>query len=76
MPLKFRDKTLLAKIEAAYGQDAAPTGNANAIQVMDVTITPQDGETVTHDFVRPDLGARPQIPVNTHVTMEFSVSVA
>lgn len=76
MTLKFRDKTLLAKIEASYGQDAAPTGGANAIQVMDVTITPQDGETVTHDYVRPDLGARPQIPVNTHVSMEFSVSVA
>jgi len=76
MPLKFRDKTLLAKVETAYGQDAAPTGAANAIQVMDVTITPQDGETVTHDYVRPDLGARPQIPVNTHVSMEFSVSVA
>lgn len=76
MSLKFRDKTLLAKIETDYGQDAAPTGAANAIQVMDVTITPQDGETVTHDYVRPDLGARPQIPVNTHVSLEFSVSVA
>lgn len=76
MPLKFRDKTLLAKIETTYGTDAAPTGAANAIQVMDLAIVPQDGETVTHDYVRPDLGARPQIPVNTHVSLEFSVSAA
>lgn len=76
MPLKFRDKTLLAKVETTYGQDATPTGAANAIQVMDVTITPQDGETVSHDYVRPDLGARPKIPVNTHVALEFSVSMA
>ncbi|MBF0093990.1 MAG: hypothetical protein HQL34_05535 [Alphaproteobacteria bacterium] len=76
MPLKFRNKTLLAKVETTYGTDAAPTGAANAIQVMDLSITPQDGETVTHDFVQPDLGARAQIPVNTHVSLEFSVSVA
>jgi len=75
-PLKFRSKVLLAAVEATYGQDATPTGAANAIQCMDVTITPQDGETVTHAYVRPELGARPQIPVNTHVTLEFSVSLA
>ncbi len=74
MPLKFRKKTILAKVETTYGQDATPTGAANAIQVTEITITPMNGQTVVHDYVRPDLGARPEIPVDTHVLLEFKVS--
>lgn len=76
MTIKFADKTILVAVETTYGTDAAPTGSANAIQIMDVSIVPMAGGTVTFDYVRPDLGARPKIPVNTHVTLSFAVAVA
>lgn len=76
MALKFRNKVLLAKIEATYGADAAPTGAANAIAVRNLTLTPMEGQTVSRDLVRPTLGNFTQIHVGTHVLAEFEVEVA
>ncbi len=76
MPLKWRKRTILAKTESSYGQDATPTGTANAILVSELTITPLEGETVQRDLVRPYLGNEQQIHVGTHVSVEFMVEVA
>lgn len=40
MPLLMQRMALLAKRETTYGVDAAPTGAANAIQALNVQITP------------------------------------
>jgi len=76
MALKWRKKLILAKLEAVAGTDAEPTGAANAIQISDATITPMEGGTVSRGLLRPTLGAEGSIPVNTHVSMEFSVEIA
>lgn len=75
MGIKFKSKTLLAKIETVYGTDAAPTGAANAILAMNVEISPMEGQDVTRDLERPTLGADPMIPVGVHSVLSFDVEL-
>ena len=76
MALKWRNKLIVAKIEATYGTDAVPTGAANAIRATDVTLSPMEGDSVTRAPVSATLGSAPTIPVGTHVTLTFSVEIA
>jgi hypothetical protein len=76
MPLYKRKTVLLAKIEGSYGVDPTPTGAANSILVRNLTLTPQDGETVGRDLVRPYFGNSPQLPGSIRGTLEFEVEVA
>jgi hypothetical protein len=71
-----RKRTLLAKIEAIYGTDPVPTGAANAIQVRNLNINPQETETEKRNLVRPYLGNSEEIPVAIHVTADFEVELA
>ena len=71
-----RKTVLLAKKESVYGTDAAPTGLADAIQITDPAVTPLAGGKVTHNYLRPELGASPSIPVNKHVLCSFAVAMA
>lgn len=75
MGIKFKSKTLLAKIEGTYGVDAAPTGAANAILALNVEISPMEGEDVARDLERPTLSADPMIPVGVHVVLSFDVEL-
>lgn len=56
MALRFKRKLLLAAIEDTYGTDQVPTAGANAIETMDLQISPLEGETENRDIDRPALG--------------------
>ncbi len=72
----FRKKSILAKIEAVYGQDVVPTGAANAIAARDVEFVPLEAEYVDRDIVRAYLGHQEQIVVSTQARLTFACEVA
>jgi hypothetical protein len=74
--MKFRKKTLLAKIEATYGTDSAPSGAANAIQTKDLEISPLEGEALTRALDKEMLGADPATIVGQLVNVKFKVELA
>lgn len=76
MPLLFRKRVLLAKIETVYGTDSVPTGAANAILVRNMTITPQEADLTDRDLVRPFIGRSEQLPSGIRALIEFEVEVA
>ena len=53
MSLNWKQKVLLVKTEATYGEDAAPSGAANAILAQDVQLKPMEGADVSRDLERP-----------------------
>ena len=73
---KFRRKAVLAKIEATYGTDATPTGAADAVELMNVDITPIDAELIDRARVKPYLGNDPQLIAAKHVAISFEVPIA
>lgn len=75
MPLYWKSKTLLAKIETAYGVDSVPTAALNAILATEITLTPMEGQDVTRDLERPQMGADPMIPVGVHSRLSFDVEM-
>ena len=76
MPLYWRNKVLLAKVEATYGTDAAPTGAANAILATDVKLSPMEGQDVSREMdSRPWMGASDTIPVGLHAKIAFKAEV-
>jgi tail tube protein len=76
MPIKWKTKILLAKIEATYGVDAAPTGAANAILATDVIWTPMEGSDVSRDLETPYMGAQGTIPIELHAKLAFKVELS
>lgn len=76
MPLLGRKKIVLAKIETTYGTDPTPTGAANAILVRNLNLTPQDGDFVDRNLIRPYLGRSQQLPAAIRATLEFEVELA
>ena len=75
MPLLNRNRLLLAKIEGTYGTDSSPTGS-NAILVRNLNPTPQNGESISRDLIRPYLGNSPQLPGAINAMVEFEVEMA
>lgn len=73
---RFRKRVILWKIEGTEGVDASPTGGANAIRCSEPTIVPRAGGYADRNTVRETLGAFTQVPVDTHVTVEFGVEIA
>jgi hypothetical protein len=73
--MKFRSKTLLAKLETAYGVDPSPEG-VDGVQTKNLTINPYVGNTISRDLDRETLGAQEQINVNPHVEITFDVELA
>lgn len=76
MTQKWRQRCILAKPEAVYGQDSTPTGEANAILCSEPTIRPLEGGTVDRQLLYPTMGASPLLQVNSHVVVEFGVELA
>lgn len=76
MAMKFRKKTLLAKIESNYGTDPTPTGALNAILTKDLEIMPLEGETLQRALDKESLGADTGTIVGKHVKITFKVEVA
>lgn len=70
----FINSTLiLAKIETVKGDDALPTGAANAILVSDVTWTPLEGDEVERNNIRPFFGDGGSTQVTQYCKLAFSV---
>lgn len=76
MPLKFRRKVILAKIETTYGVDSVPTGSANAILAQDIEIEPLNAEALRRGIVKPYLGQVPAVLVGLHARLSFGVEFA
>lgn len=74
-PLKWRRKVALAKLEATYAIDSAPTGAANAMLLSNIEIRPMEGEDTTREIEWPHLGAQPQIPTGLRATLSGSVEL-
>lgn len=75
MPLYWKSKTLLAKLETTYGTDSAPTAAANAVMALNVSFAPMEGQDVTRNLEMPAMGALPSIPVGVYSTLTFEVEL-
>lgn len=73
-PIKWRSKIILAKIEAAYGSDAAPAA-ANAMLMTNVSLSPMEGEDASRDLELAWLGGQEAIPVAQRVRLEGEVEL-
>ena len=71
-----RKLAVLAKIEATYGTDAAPSGAANAMLMTDVAFTPMAGSEETRALLLPYLGNQGVILTGDHVILEGSIEMA
>jgi hypothetical protein len=71
-----RKTVILAKIETTAGTDAVPTGAANAIQVMDQTITPLEANNVDLNILLPYFGGSPQLVGTAYKKVSFSTLIA
>ncbi|MCC7097269.1 MAG: hypothetical protein IT472_08830 [Thermomonas sp.] len=77
MPYFWKTKTLLVKIEGGgYGVDPVPTGAANAVLAIDVTLSPMEGEDVDRNLEQPKMGASPSMPAGVYAKLTFSVEAA
>lgn len=75
-PIKWKSKILLAKIETTYGVDATPTGAANAILAVGVSLVPMEGDDVTRDLEFPWLAAQAMIPTGLRVRLRGRIELA
>jgi len=76
MPRYLRNSAILAKIETAYGLDAAPSGAANAILVSNLTINPLNAQNVDRALIRGFMGGAEQLVGNSFVDISFDVELA
>lgn len=76
MPKVQRRRTILAKIESTYGTDSVPTGNANAILVTDLNVSPLAADIVDRNLIRNYMGSSDQLIANARVECDFSVEMA
>lgn len=72
----IRQTVILAKPETVYGQDAVPTGAANALLVSDMTITPLDAQNIPRELVRGHFGASEELVGTASVRCSFTVEMA
>ena len=75
MALLLRKRLILVETESTYGTDPTPDG-ADAVLVRDLSITPQQSDTVSRELIRPYLGASEILLANTRVECTFSVELA
>lgn len=76
MPLYWKSKTLLAKIETTYGTDPTPTAGANGILATNVSISPMEGQDVDRNLEFPHFGASEMIPTGLFAKLTFDVELA
>ncbi|SFZ86003.1 hypothetical protein SAMN02983003_3175 [Devosia enhydra] len=75
MPIFWKSKILLAKIEGTYGTDSAPTGGDNAILAINVQLTPMEGQDVSRELELPYLAAHATIPAGLFTRLQFRVEL-
>lgn len=76
MPRLIKKTVILVKTETTNGTDAVPTGAANAIQAMDLSITPLDASNVDTNIIAPWFGNSPSLVGTASVKCSFSVLLA
>ena len=72
----LKKTVVLAKVETTTGTDAVPTGAANAIQVMNLSITPIDPKNVAVNTVTPWFGGAVDLLATSCVKCSFEVLLA
>lgn len=73
MPRFIRKTVILVKPETTSGTDAVPTGIANAMQAMDMSITPLDAQNIDTNIINPWFGNSPSLVGPASVKCSFSV---
>ncbi|MEX2475066.1 phage tail tube protein [Marinobacter sp.] len=73
---KMRRRLVLATIEAAYGDDEAPTPEANAILTRTVQVTPLAGDDIERNLLRAYYGNSQSIAGEKHVELTMEVELA
>ena len=71
----WRKLAILAKIEVTPGTDAVPVQATNAMQMVDVTLTPLGGGEVSRDLLLPWLGHQGVILTGNFARLEGSVEL-
>lgn len=72
----IKNTMVAAAIQTAFGQDAAPTGAANAILISDATITPLDAQNIDRSLIRGTFGASEQLVGSASVKASYTVELA
>lgn len=75
-PIRWKSKILLLKIETTYGTDASPTGAANAILAVGVSLVPMEGDDVSRDLEFPWLAAQAAIPTGLRSRLRGRIELA
>lgn len=75
-PIKWKSKIVLVKMETTYGVDAAPTGAANAVLMVGVSLVPMEGDDVSRDLEFPWLSAQAMIPTGLRVRLRGRIELA
>ena len=76
MPIFWKSKILLAKIESSYGTDPTPSGADNGVLATNITLRPMEGQDVSRELELPWLGAQATIPAELHSRIQFQVELA
>lgn len=76
MPILWKSKTLLAKIESSYGTDPTPAAATDGILATNVSLAPMEGQDVDRNLEQPYFGASEMIPVGLYATLTFDVELA
>jgi hypothetical protein len=75
MAMYWREKVLLAGIEATYGAATNLTGSANAIYATEIGIQPMQGQNIDRGHETPYLGNAGTIPADLHTVLTCSVEL-
>ncbi|SEO64245.1 phage tail tube protein [Nitrosovibrio sp. Nv6] len=71
-----RNSAILAKIETAYGEDAIPSGVANAALISNLSVNPLNSNNINRDLIRPYFGASEQLVGTVYKEVSFDVELA
>jgi hypothetical protein len=76
MALFWRKRVLLFKLETVYGTDPNPSGAADAVLAIDVSVMPMEGTDVSRELDLPYMAAQGTIPAELHSKLTFKVELA
>ena len=74
MALLTRRTLLLAKTESVYGQDAVPDPSLDAIEITDLSISPNI-DVVDRNLFRDTLSAQASLPAKKYTELTFSIEL-
>jgi len=73
MPINWKSKVLLFKIETVYGTDPTPTGALNAVLATQVRLSPMEGQDKNRELEMPYHGPQATIPTELSMKLAFRV---